>query len=95
MERSMDLEQVKEKINESRVSKLQVELFNWNGDEDESGFDLMVNLLGSDGELLDDMVVIVYKQEEEKQAQAEAKKIHEKLSEHYTWMEVKYTETHE
>ncbi|EOO11442.1 hypothetical protein [Bacillus cereus] len=95
MERQMDLREVKKKINESRVSKLQVELFNWNGDEDESGFDLMVNLLDSDGDLIKDMVVIEYKQEEEKQAQAEAKKIHKKLSEHYTWMEVKYTETHE
>lgn len=95
MERSMDLRAVKKKINESRVDKLQVELFNWNGDEDESGFDLMVNLLDSDGDLIEDMVVITYEQEEEKQAQAEAKKIHKNLSEYYTWMEVKYTETHE
>lgn len=91
----MDLREVKKKINESRVSKLQVELFNWNGDEDESGFDLMVNLLDSNGDLLDDMVVIVYKQEEEKQAQAEAKKIHKNLAEHYSWMEVQYVETNE
>ncbi|HDR4373579.1 TPA: hypothetical protein QCP80_003409 [Bacillus cereus] len=95
MERRMDLRAVKKKINESRVSKLQVELFNWNGDEDESGFDLMVNLLDSNRDLIEDMAVIVYEEEEEKQAQAEAKKIYEKLSEHYTWMEVKYTETHE
>ncbi|PEV64215.1 hypothetical protein [Bacillus thuringiensis] len=95
MERNMDLREVKKKINESRVDKLQVELFNWNGDEDESGFDLMVNLLDSDGDLIEDMVVIIYKQEEETKAQAEAKKIHKNLAEHYTWMEVKYTETHE
>ncbi|PGT89846.1 hypothetical protein [Bacillus thuringiensis] len=92
MERSMNLREVKNKINESYVGSLTVELYNWSEDE-EQGFDLMVNILDSDGELVDDMTVAIFTEEEEKRAKAEAKKVHKNLSENYSGKKVKYTET--
>lgn len=92
MERSMNLREVKKKINESRVGSLTVELYNWSEDE-EQGFDLLVNILDSSGDLVDDMTVVIFNAEEEKKAKAEAKKVHKNLSEHYSWKTVKYIET--